>query len=326
MNNKVSVIVSVFNTEEFLPRCLDSIMNQTYKNFELICVDDNSSDNSLSILEEYAKSNSNIKIIKNELNRGQSFCKNKALECATGDYISFVDSDDFVSSDFLEGMISVAIKKNTDIVMCDLLLEDKKLRRYNKRLLKTGSYSSLWEKLSILKNGSCCDKLFKFELIKKYNIEFPIGCLYEDNEFLLKAIYYANKIRTTQNSCYYYCYNPKSTTRKKTNHLELKNSASSILKNIINFYNTKNLTQKEYNLLLQFCIKSFCSQHIEDDDFVLPASIEKSKLLRMITRPKYKNFYQRLFSLVNITKKTKILTILFIPIRLKIKIKNEDLA
>ena len=98
---KVSVIVPVYNTEKYLPQCLDSIINQTFTDFECICINDGSTDNSLSILEEYAKKDSRIRIISQK-NAGLSNVKNVGIKNATGIYITFIDSDDFVSLDYIE--------------------------------------------------------------------------------------------------------------------------------------------------------------------------------------------------------------------------------
>lgn len=322
-NPKVSIIMPVYNTEKFLIRCLNSIVNQTYKNFELICVDDKSQDNSLCILNEYARKYENIKVIANNENKGQGFCKNIGLEIAKGDYISFVDSDDFISLNFIEEMLFVAINEKADITMSNLRFETKEKNKFNDKGLNTCSHKNLYKKLSAVRNGSCCDKIFSTRLIKKYQIFFPEGIFYEDNDFLLKTIYWSNKLSTTNKCTYFACYNPDSTTRSKNNLIKLKISASKILNNILEFYSTKNITKNEYEQLVYFCLTSFCGQYIEDDDFILPSNIEKEKLITLLLKPKYKNIFQKIFSLINITRKTKILTICFIPIRLRRRKKGE---
>ncbi|MBR3628081.1 MAG: glycosyltransferase family 2 protein [Elusimicrobia bacterium] len=114
---KISVIVPTYNVEKYLSQCLDSILNQTFKDFECICINDGSTDNSLSILQKYASKDNRIKIINQE-NKGLSGARNAALKIVTGKYITFVDSDDFVSSDYLEKLINLAEKENSDIVYC----------------------------------------------------------------------------------------------------------------------------------------------------------------------------------------------------------------
>ena len=99
--SKISVIVPVYNVEQYLPQCLDSIINQTYKNLEIICVDDGSPDNSGKILDEYAKKDKRIKVIHQE-NQGVSVARNTGLDNATGKYIGFVDPDDWIEADYYE--------------------------------------------------------------------------------------------------------------------------------------------------------------------------------------------------------------------------------
>ena len=111
---KVSIIVPVYNTEKYLSRCLDSIINQTLKEIEIICINDGSTDKSFEILTEYAKKDKRIVIINFEQNHGVSFARNKALEIAKGHYIGFVDSDDYVDLKYYEELYSYS--KNYDIV------------------------------------------------------------------------------------------------------------------------------------------------------------------------------------------------------------------
>lgn len=110
MNPLISVIVPIYNVEKYLARCVDSIVNQTYKDFELILVDDGSPDNSGKICDEYAKKDSRIKVVHKK-NGGLSDARNAGMAVATGEYISFIDSDDYVSDDFFECLLDVMNKK-----------------------------------------------------------------------------------------------------------------------------------------------------------------------------------------------------------------------
>ena len=122
-NVKVSVIVPVFNTEKYLKKCVDSILNQSLKNIEIIFIDDGSNDNSLGILEEYAKIDKRIKIIS-KLNEGQGVARNIGIKSAIGEYIAFVDSDDFIQINMLEKLYSYSKNKNLDICMCKVSTYD----------------------------------------------------------------------------------------------------------------------------------------------------------------------------------------------------------
>ena len=118
---KVSVIVPVYNVEEFLGECLDSVINQTFSDFELICVNDCSTDSSLEILEKYALLDSRIKIIQTEINSGLGFARNHGLKYAKGDYILFLDSDDYILDNTLEKLYINATRNESDIVLFKFL-------------------------------------------------------------------------------------------------------------------------------------------------------------------------------------------------------------
>lgn len=114
----ISVIVPIYNTAKYLPRCLDSIISQTYKNLEIILIDDGSSDNSGKIADEYAKKDKRIKI-KHQKNAGQSNARNNGLTIASGDYISFIDSDDIIKSNFIEKLLNT-YDDNTSLSVCGI--------------------------------------------------------------------------------------------------------------------------------------------------------------------------------------------------------------
>ena len=117
---KLSIIIPVYNSEKYLDKCLTSIINQNYKNIEIILINDGSKDNSKKIINKYLKNNKKvIKYIEQE-NSGQAHARNRGLEIATGELITFVDSDDYVLPEIYEEMIKTLTKTNADIVMCDL--------------------------------------------------------------------------------------------------------------------------------------------------------------------------------------------------------------
>lgn len=115
---KISVIIPIYNTAEYLPRCLDSILNNTYQNLEVICINDGSIDESAVILERYAAADSRI-ISVNKANAGVSAARNTGLDIATGDFIAFVDSDDWIHFQFFEILLLIALENNANIVVCN---------------------------------------------------------------------------------------------------------------------------------------------------------------------------------------------------------------
>lgn len=117
---KISVIIPVYNVENYLRECLDSIINQTFKDIEIICVDDCSTDNSLDILNEYAQKDNRIKVFEQKENSGQGAARNFGISIAQGEYITFVDPDDYIESTMYEKMYNQAKTLNSEIVMCDV--------------------------------------------------------------------------------------------------------------------------------------------------------------------------------------------------------------
>ena len=121
---KVSVIIPVYNTEKYLRRCFDSVVNQTLSDIEIICINDCSTDNSLEILQEYASKDKRIKLIDFKVNKGAAIARNIGIDAATGEYIGFVDSDDFVDLDFYEKLYKKAAETGADAVKGKLFLYD----------------------------------------------------------------------------------------------------------------------------------------------------------------------------------------------------------
>ena len=117
MEDLISVLVAVYNVEDFLGRCLDSIINQTYKNIEIIIIDDGSTDNSKKICEDFASLDSRIKLLHIK-NMGLSYVRNFGIELAKGKYISFVDGDDYLENDYIETLYNNLIKYNADLSCC----------------------------------------------------------------------------------------------------------------------------------------------------------------------------------------------------------------
>lgn len=127
---KVSIIVPVYNVEKYIRCCLDSLVNQTMSNIEIICINDGSTDNSLEILEEYAKKDDRIKIINQE-NKKQGAARNRGIEIAQGEFIGFVDSDDWVDLDYFEKLYTTALEYQSDVAVASVLKHKKNYQKYN---------------------------------------------------------------------------------------------------------------------------------------------------------------------------------------------------
>ena len=172
MNPLISIIVPVYNVEEYLPKCLYSIVNQTYKNLEIILVDDGSSDNSGIICDEYAKKDRRIKSIHKE-NKGVSSSRNIGIKNARGEYILFVDSDDEIEKDYVYIMVKEGIDSNCDLVISNIL--DIFNTTYRKRIKKIENLTGIFRNdyfilMELLRVPVV--KLYKTQVINKYNIRF----------------------------------------------------------------------------------------------------------------------------------------------------------
>lgn len=207
-NPAISVIVPVYNEERFLRNCLNSIAGQTMRDFEVIIVNDGSTDSSLSIIEEFKRENSNFLII-NQKNSGVACARNHALKYARGKYIAFVDSDDYIEPEFLEKLYTVAKSSGSDIVCCGYYtyLPEKKKKIKKPFCFKTGVYSNKKMLKSLIKDVRThfymWNKLWKHDLFKKNNIIFPDMC-FEDMPVSISLFYFANKVAVIKEEYYNY--------------------------------------------------------------------------------------------------------------------------
>ena len=159
MGIKVSVIVPIYNVEKYLRKCLDSLVNQTLKDIEIICINDGTKDNSVNIVNEYLQKYPNV-ILINQENQGLGMARNNAMKHAKGDYIAFVDSDDWVDLNMYEVLYNKAIETNADIVECDYRMVFENSTKIKNRTL-FGSLHT-WKKFPIV-----CGKVFDWKFVKK---------------------------------------------------------------------------------------------------------------------------------------------------------------
>ena len=175
----VTVIIPVYNVEKYINRCLDSVIRQTYKNLEIIIVNDGSTDNSGKMCDEYAKLDNRIIVIHKD-NGGLSQARNIGIEKSTGEYICFIDSDDYVELNMIEDLYNACAKNEVKMVWANKFreLENGKIfidKTHEQECIidRKQAYNNI-----LLHDTTVCDKLFKKELFN--NVRFPIGKLYED--------------------------------------------------------------------------------------------------------------------------------------------------
>ena len=268
---KVSVIVPVYNVEKYIERCIKTLITQTLSDIEIIFVDDGSKDNSKKIIEKYLKLYPNkLKYLYKE-NGGLSSARNYGIPYAKGEYIAFLDSDDYIEPTMYEEMYNTAQKEKSDMVECDFIWEYPNKQVYDCGVIYNGKKDAL-EKARVV----AWNKLIKRDIIEKEKIEFPNGLRYEDVEFFYKILPSLNKISFVKKYFIHYIQRENSIVNTQTNRTK---DIFVVLNNVIEFYKTKGIyeeykEQLEYTytrILLCSSLKRMCK--IEDKN-------EKRKALK----------------------------------------------
>ena len=261
---KVSIIIPVYNVEQYISQCLDSLINQTLQEIEIICINDGSKDNSLNILKDYADKDSRIKII-NKKNEGLSCARNDGLKAASGEYIGYVDSDDWVAEDFYEKLFIAAKKYNADIAAGNIVRCGKLVRKYRIKYEQEKLFTDNTEKLKaagIPKYNYVWNKIYKRENLLKLDIPFPAGKVYEDRCWSIKVIYYLKNLVIVPESNYYYRKNQNSivsVTKKSEKNMKDGDEAVNIM---VKFAQEHNLVEILKNNKLKRKKIRFCGLKI----------------------------------------------------------------
>lgn len=254
---KVSIVVPIYNVEKYLEKCLDSLANQTLKDIQIILVNDGSTDNSGEIAKEYAEKYKKMLYIEKE-NGGLSDARNYGMKYATGDYIAFLDSDDYIEKETYEKMYNKAVQDNADYVECDFLWEYPNKIKEDIRY----PYRNKNEMLTFVRVVAW-NKLIKRDILVENKIEFPKGLRYEDIEFTYKLLPYINKFSYVDGQFIHYVQRESSIANVQN---EKTAEIFQVLDNVINYYKEKNIYEKykdelEYNYaryLLCSSLKRIC--------------------------------------------------------------------
>lgn len=261
----ISVIVPIYNVEKYIYKCIDSILNQTYKNIEVILVDDESPDNCGRICDDYAKTNFNIKVIHKK-NGGLSDARNAGLDIASGDFIGFVDSDDYISPEMYATLLKELINSNSDLAECavERIYSDKIIKDDTGDVKILTGQEALEMHLKSDGNGymprtAVWSKLYKKDFFKTNR--FPVGEIHEDYLLTCKSLYYANKVCLIDRCLYSHIYtNSSSITQADFSQKDLFKEKQYF--NRMKFLKDKGLKKhyqyaksKYYRLLLQFFYK-----------------------------------------------------------------------
>ena len=269
---KVSVIIPVYNVENYLVECLDSVINQTEKDIEIICVEDCSTDSSLAILQAYAKKDDRIIILQNEKNSGLSVTRNNGLAIAKGEYILFVDSDDFIEHTLLETTLKYAT--DVDIVCFDYSEYNDGFMNHSKHnyIVENGLYNNEKYFINAVNSNSMiyaawC-KVYKREFLLENDIRFVPNIIYEDILFYYFCMLKANSIYNINKKLYFYRIRPDSIMTKRITNKNLDD----------HFYSLCKMTE-QYIL----------------NDFSLDLSLAIEKFIKLLAN-KHKRLYKECYS------------------------------
>ena len=240
---KVSIIVPIYNVEKYLERCIGSLIGQTLDDIQIILVNDGSTDNSGEIAKEYAIKYQDKIIYLEKENGGLSDARNYGLPYATGEYIAFLDSDDYIDKEAYKAMYDKVKQENADYIECDFIWEYPNKIKEDKRI----EYKNKKEMLAFVRVVAW-NKLIKREVIEENNLGFPKGLRYEDVEFTYKLIPHLNKVSYIDQCFIHY-------TQRENSIANVQNARTAeiftILDDVINYYK-ENEFYKEYEDELEY--------------------------------------------------------------------------
>ena len=232
MDPLVSIIVPVYNVKPYLNRCVDSLLGQSYQNMELLLVNDGSTDGSEVLCDEYAAQDARVRVLHKK-NGGLSDARNAGMKVATGDLITFVDSDDYISKDFIEILFEAMLENKSDIAIANMKRTSKRDEKNTSTAWKTSNFKSEDALISMLYGipfgTSACGKLFKRNLFK--GVEFPYGKFSEDLFTIYKTILKSKSVTYVEFDGYFYYYRDEGSivvSGYKEKHLEALDAVDDI--------------------------------------------------------------------------------------------------
>lgn len=249
---KVSIIIPVYNTEKYIAACLDSVLGQTLKEIEVILINDGSTDSSLKIMEEYRERYPDKIQLFSKENGGQGAARNMAIPLCTGDYIGFVDSDDYIECDMYEKMYQKAIETNADYVECDYVNvrvnedgEEERIADYGSRVREYTDKKDMFIDPML----APWNKIYRRELLQKSDVRFPEGLIYEDTAFCLKAISFINTFSFVPEKFVVHFFRGSSTMN--VNKSKRVGNIFDVLQDVIDYYKQNNIYE-EYRDELEY--------------------------------------------------------------------------
>ncbi len=261
---KVSIIVPFYNVEGYIEKCLDTLVNQTLKDIEIILVNDGSTDRSIEIVNKFLRRYPEKLVYLEKENGGLSDARNYAIPYTKGEYIAFLDSDDYVEKDMYEEMYNMAKKENSDMVECNFYWEYPDKQKEDIGTIYHGK-NEMIEKIRVV----AWNKLIKREILEKSEVRFPKGYRYEDTEFTYKLIPYIEKVSFLKKPCIHYVQREGSISNSQN---ERTKEIFDVLDHVIEYYKEKDIYEKYQEELEYIYVRyAFCSSllrivKIKDDN------------------------------------------------------------
>lgn len=279
----ISVIIPVFNAEKYIERLLNSIINQTYKDLDIIVVNDGCTDGTMKVVEKFKNIDSRIRIINKE-NGGVSSARNLGIDNAIGDYISFIDADDWLEINFYERLIFTIEKENVDVVRCNYIKNDS-----DNNFISAGNISDIAGQVFNTQEVKerCIPKIFentleaympllfiKSEIVKKIPKFDTSICMMEDLLYYIELLVNVDSVYFLDEKLYHYCVNLNSSSKKRSNYIRNLNSTLSVVKIIKEKLNKHELLEenmlKEINYIYStMVVKYIFRTFLKDDEFRL---------------------------------------------------------
>ena len=312
MEEKISIVVPIYNVENYMNRCLNSIKNQTYTNLEILLINDGSLDNCQKICEKFEKEDNRFKLYNKE-NGGLSDARNYGLERISSKYVCFIDSDDYIEKNYIEILYNNLITYNADISVCGIANDVggmKKESNQKQDLEELTSEQALKKMIDLHYDFKVVawNKLYKKDLFE--DVRYPKGKIYEDVATTYKLVSKAKKVVYAQNPLYVYCFNPTSITKtEKYNEREIArmNNADEMVDFVV----------KKYPDLKKDFISYKMCQYIAVQNVMFKSNIEDENMsnkIRKFVKENFNNIFQS-----NLTFEKKMQVFIFDKLLFKMK-------
>lgn len=251
MNDKVSIIVPIYNVEQYLKKCIDSILEQTYTNLEVLLIDDCTKDKSGQIAKQFEEKDSRCRYIKREKNGGLSAARNTGMKYATGKYICFIDSDDWLDKNYIKVMLGKIKEDDADIVVCDywMAYDTKKIRANSLEQLTDDC--TIQEKVAYIRNHTWT-KMFRKEFFEECGLNFPEDIKRaEDIGIIIPLLTYAREISIVNEPLYYYRQRDNSLSNEKKEKKINLEFYDKTVENMLKNANDKYSLEIEYHAIIE---------------------------------------------------------------------------